>query len=54
VFPSVEYLLSMICICLLPRYVGSGMSWPFEFIVYSMALIRSGMWWVGLCYGGRI
>ena len=30
------------------------MSWPLEFMVYPMALIRSGLWWVGLCCGGRI
>ena len=42
-FPSVEYLHSMICISLLPRYVGSGVSWPLEFIVYPTAMIRSGL-----------
>ena len=54
VFPSVEYLHSMICICLLPPYAGSGMSGPLEFIVYPMALIMFGLWWVGLCCGGSI
>ena len=54
VFPSAEYLHSMICICLLPRYIGSGMRCPFELVVYPMALIRSGLWWVGLCCCGRI
>ena len=51
---SIEYLHSMMCISLLPRYAGSGMSWPLELDVYPMVLIRSGMWWVGQCYGGRI
>ena len=53
-FPSVEYLHSIICICLLPRYVRSEVSWPFEFVMYPIALIRSGLWWFGLCCGGRI
>ena len=54
VLTSVEYLHYMICSCLLPRYVGSGMSWPLEFVVYHMALIGSGLRWVGLCCGGRV
>ena len=48
-FPSVEYWHSMICICFLPRYVGSGMNCPLKLVVYPMALIRFGLLWVGMC-----
>ena len=48
-FPSVEYFHSIICIYLLPLYVGSGMSWSVEFIVYPMALV-----WSGLVCGGSV
>ncbi len=54
VFPSVEYLYSTIFFCLLPRYVGSGMSWPLESVMYPVALIRFGLWWVGMYCSGRI
>ena len=57
VFPSVEYLHSMICICLLPRYVGSGMSCPLELVVYPMGCVwcvvgRSVLWWEDIFWYG--
>ena len=53
-FPSVEYLHSMSCSCLRPLYVGSSLSLPSGPIVYPMALIMSGLWWVGLYCAGRM
>ncbi len=41
--PSVEYLHSMSCCCLLPRNDGSLMRCPLESIVYPIALMRSGL-----------
>ena len=52
--PSVEYLHSMSCSCLRPLYVGSSLSLPSGPIVYPMALIMSGLWWVGLYCAGRM
>jgi len=54
VFSYVEYLHYMICSCLLLRNFGSGMSWPLGFVVYSIARIKSSLWWVGLCYVGSV
>ena len=48
---SVEYLHSMICICLRPRYVGSLTSLPCELRVKQIARMRSGLWCLGLCCG---
>ena len=54
VFPTVEYLHSMSCSCLLPRNVGSVMSWPLGLEVYATTLIRSSLWCTGLWYAIRI
>jgi hypothetical protein len=41
---SLEYLHSMSCKLLLPLYVVSSTSCPFEFLLYPMALMMSGLW----------
>ncbi len=53
-FPSVEYLHSMSCSCLLPLYVGSSLSLPSDPIMYPIARMMSGLWWVGLYCDGRM
>ena len=53
-FPFAEYLHSMTCSSLMPRYVGSGMSWPLGLVVYPIARIRYGLWRVGLCCSGKM
>ena len=52
--PSVEYLHSMSCSCLLPLYVGSSLSLPSGPIMYPIARMMSGLWWVGLYCAGRM
>ena len=52
--PSVEYLHSISCSCLLPLYVGSSLSFPSGPIVYPIARMMSGLWWVGLYCAGRM
>ena len=42
-FPSVEYLHSMSCSCLLPLNVGSMVICSSELVVYLIALTRSGL-----------
>ena len=50
--PSVEYLHSISWSCLRPLYVGSSLRVPSGPIVYPMARMMSGLWWVGLCCAG--
>ena len=51
ILPSVEYLHSMICICLRPRNVGSLTSFPCLLSMKPTARMRSGLWCLGLCCG---
>ena len=54
VLMSVEYLHSMSCRHLLPLYVVSSTSCPWEFLLYAMALMMSGLGCCGLlCLGSR-
>ena len=52
-FPSVEFLHSTSCSCLMPRYAGSGRRWPLGLVMYPIARIKFGLWWVDLWCGGR-
>ena len=45
---SVQYLHSMSCKLLLPLYVASFTSCPFEFYLYPKALMMSSLWCCGL------
>ena len=52
---SAEYLHSMSCKHLLPLYVVSFTSCPYEFFMYPMALIMSGLWRFDLlCFDSRV